>query len=166
MPLFAKGIKPARLQDKAFSQTILDALEKAGKTIKDEDYGAITKTWKHKPKIEVVVDLAGPGPTLLVGTDDEIYGYVDEGTRAHVIVPRRAKVLKFKSGYVAKTAPGVIGSTSGGPTGGDVYSAGVIHPGTKAREFEKTIKEKRESWFKKQMEAAMREAAKKSGYGG
>jgi hypothetical protein len=152
------------MQLDAMRLQLLNDLRSAGNTIKKEDYGAITKTWKHKPHIEIVISLTGPGPVLLIGTDDEIFGYVSKGTPAHVILPRRKKALKFKSSYSAKSSPGVIGSKSGGAGGSDVFSAGVIHPGIKAREFEQAIQEKRDKWFKRQMEKSMKTGTVKSGY--
>jgi hypothetical protein len=138
-------------------------MRRAGTQVK-KDYESTTATWRHKPRFVKVVSLMAPGPTLLVGTDDEIYGYVEEGTRPHIILPRRAKALRFKTGYKAKTRPGVIGSFPGGASGPVVFSQGVLHPGTKPRDFSKKIQEKREKWFRRQMEAAMRNAVQKSGH--
>lgn len=139
-------------------------MRKAGKTIVKDDYGAITQNWKHKPKFDVLISLTGPGPVILVGTDDEIYRYVDEGTRPHTIRPKRAKVLAFNAGHTAKTMPGVIGSRPGGPFGETVFAHEVKHPGTKARNFEKAIKKKRTPWFKREMEKALKIANRKAGY--
>jgi hypothetical protein len=52
-----------------------------------------------------------------VGSDVEYAPMVNDGTRPHIIRPRRAKALKF---------------TVGGRT---VYAAVVRHPGTRARPF-------------------------------
>jgi hypothetical protein len=52
-----------------------------------------------------------------VGSDVEYAPMVNDGTRPHIIRPRRAKALKF---------------TVGGRT---VYAALVHHPGTRARPF-------------------------------
>lgn len=52
-----------------------------------------------------------------VGSDLEYAGFVNDGTRPHVIRPRRAKALRF---------------TVGGRT---VYATVVNHPGTRARPF-------------------------------
>lgn len=103
------------------------------------DYRVTTQTWEHKP------DFTIEAPTeneRIVGTDDPIYGYVDAGTKPHVIVPKRAKVLVFGPGARAKTRPRVIGSTGGSKGGAPVVAHRVNHPGTEAREFSETIADK------------------------
>lgn len=168
MPVLMKQIKPKRLQKGHFRLEMLNAMRKAGTVVK-KDFEKTTATWNHKPKFVVVISLTGPGPVMLVDTDDKIYGYVTKGTEPHLIVPRRAKALSFtwggKGSYKAKTKPGVIGSSTGGPTGKRVFRAYVEHPGTEARKFDEAIKKRREKWFKRQMETAMVMAAQKSGHG-
>ncbi|MDI9548188.1 MAG: hypothetical protein QM346_11390, partial [Chloroflexota bacterium] len=92
------------------------------------------------------------------------YRYVAEGTKPHAIRPKRARMLAFPGTYRAKTTPGVIGSQAGGGSGETRYASAVAHPGTQAREFHKLIAKKRQSSFKREMEEAMREAARKSGH--
>lgn len=113
-------------------------LDAAAKGVQ-EDFRKTTSSWQHKPAFSVEKRTG----ERIVSTNDEIYGYVDEGTRPHVIRPKRGKVLAFAGGaYRAKTSPRVIGSTGGGSSGATVFSRGVQHPGTKAREFEQAIGEK------------------------
>ena len=103
------------------------------------DFKTTTLTWQHKPEFEIV----GSGvDDRTVGTDDEIYGYVNDGTPAHVIRAKNAKVLKFTEFYRAKTQPKVIGSNNGGPGGADIFRREVHHPGTTAREFDTEIESK------------------------
>lgn len=163
MTVLMKVVKPQRLRQDAIRLEFLNALRKAGTQIK-QDFEQTTATWKHKPKFEILISLAGGGPTLLVDTNDRVYGYVNRGTKPHPIRPKRAKALAFQSGYQAKTAPGVIGSGPGGPFGDTVFSKGVRHPGTKARKFDEAIKKKREKWFKGQMEQALKAGVAKSGH--
>jgi hypothetical protein len=107
------------------------------------DYRRTVSTWKHSVSFEALVDTQADGSfDLIVGTDDRIYGYVDQGTRPHIIRPKHAKALAFLSGYRAKTAPGVIGATGGGGFGSRVFAQLVHHPGTKARKFTQTIFDK------------------------
>ncbi len=169
MAVFMKSIKPQRLKIAAFRLAWLNAMRKAGKVIKS-DFEKTTKTWKHKPVFEIVISLTGPGPLLLVGTDDEIYGYVSRGTEEHPIFAgiftgkSSKKSLAFPSKFSPKTKPGFIGSSPGSSGGSTVFVPYVNHPGSAARKFEEAIKKKRGPWFKKQMEQAMSEAARKSGY--
>lgn len=55
--------------------------------------------------------------SVTVGSDLEYAGYVNDGTRPHVIRPRRARALRFRVG------------------GRVVYARLVNHPGTRAKPF-------------------------------
>lgn len=156
-----KQIKPKRLNDKGLRLTLINKARKIGNDMK-RDFEATTATWKHKPVFEMNVSTKGQGPAVLVGTDDEIYGYVNDGTKPHDIYPVNAKMLRFQSGYAAKTSPGVIGSGGGGASGSMVFSRHVRHPGTKARKFDEIIAKKWQPKFKREMEDAMKAAAKES----
>lgn len=171
MPLLIKQIKPQKLKVDAYRLEFLNAMRKAGKVIIKEDYGAITRTWKHKPKFVALISLTGPGPVLFVATDDEIYGYVDLGTKPHDIPKSGSTLLVFSSGYRAKSIPGRIGSSRGGGFGKKVFTVKrdkqgkpIKHPGTKPRNFEKVIKKKRTPWYKREMEKAMKAGNKKAGH--
>ena len=111
----------------------LDAAAK-GATV---DFKVTTQTWEHKPGFSTD---ASQDDRRIVGTDDEIYGYVNDGTRPHVITAH-GKALAFQGGYRAKTRPHVIGS-GGGASGPTVYRQRVMHPGTQPRSFDKAIAEK------------------------
>ncbi len=117
MAILIKEIKPSRLKVDAMRLELLNAMRKVGTEVK-KDYEKTTKTWKHKPKFEVSVSLKQPGPTLIVETDDEIYGYVDKGTKPHLIFAgiytgkSNKKALAFPSKFGAKTRPGVIGKAT------------------------------------------------------
>ena len=168
--IVAKAIKPARLKDKDMRLTLLGAMRKEGTQIKRE-FAKTTATWSHKPEFEVVVSLTGPGPVVLVGTDDKVYRCVNEGTQAHLIFAgiytgkSDKKALSFHSKFRPKTKPGIIGSTSGMIGGKKVARPYVQHPGTKPRGFDRLIQKSYEPKFKRAMEAAMVRAAEKSGHG-
>ncbi len=153
-----KQIKPKRFQGSKAINILLGATRKAGNDIR-KDFEETTKTWTNKPEFQMVYAVRPNGPEVLVGTDDKIYGYVNEGTKPHPIFPVRAKALRFQSGYAAKTVPGQLYSQAGGPFGATVFRAGVMHPGTKARKFDDIIQKLWESKFKTRIEQAMREAA-------
>jgi len=77
-----------------------------------ELYEKTTATWKHPVKFSIVRVKDG----RVVGTDDAIYGYVDHGTKPHIIRARRAPLLRFKvRGFKAKTKVGVLSSYRGAP---------------------------------------------------
>ena len=156
--IVAKAIKPGRFKVEAFAQAITAAANEAAREIQ-KDFEATTKTWSHKPEFVKEVDVKTSPVQVLVGTDDEIYRYVDEGTgkygpkgKSYPIFAgiytgkSKKKALWFqwggKGSYRAKTSPGVIGSKAGGPTGPFVAFPYVQHPGTKPRHFDKTIQKK------------------------
>jgi hypothetical protein len=119
------------------SRVVENALSAAALGAK-ADFGVTTQTWSNKPRFTIIRKTG----ERIVGTSDEVYGYVDHGTRAHVIRARANKPLAFKTGYRAKTSPGRIASTSGGASGDSVFARAVNHPGTKARKFSETIARK------------------------
>jgi len=120
-------------------------LQQDGENIR-RDFEKTTATWNHKPRFEVNLLRTASQMTVYVYTDDEIYQYVDKGTRPHVIRPRRAKALRFQWGgpgsYKAKTSVGVISSRAGGSSGPEVLFKHVTHPGTAARNFTEVIQKK------------------------
>ena len=124
----------------------------------EKDFRATTRTWSSPPPFR------RHGPRLVgsalvgeVGTSDEIYGYVTGGTRPHIIVPRRSRLLRFRTGYRAKTAPRYIGSRAGGPF---VTARVVHHPGTAAREFESEIADRRRIGFARRVQDGIKRAAR------
>ncbi len=123
-----------------------------------KEFKATTRTWKHQP--DFTATGGSDGISQIVGTDDRIYGYVDEGTRPHLIRPR-GRFLRFASGYRAKTSPNTIGSRSGGAFGSTVYARAVRHPGTKPRNFTRIIgRDIQAALLRRVQQAIAREAAK------
>jgi hypothetical protein len=98
-----------------------------------------------------------------ISTDDEIYGYVEEGTRAHDITPKRAKRLRFATGGSPKTAPNVIGSTGGRRGSAVVFARRVRHPGSKARNFSKTIADKHQKQLEVRLGRAIGDVLERGG---
>lgn len=106
----------------------------------ERDFDLTVKTWKRKPAF--VVNLTER--SVSVGTDNAVYGYVDEGTPPHLIRPKKAKALRFYAGgFRAKTAPNVLHAKKGKAAATNLtYTQVVHHPGTKARNFTTLIKER------------------------
>lgn len=130
--------KRAMAEPRKMAQAIKNALDGAAKAAQ-VDFNVTAQTWQHKPAFTI----DSPSDfSRVIGTDDEVYGYVNSGTRPHVIKPRNGKVLAFGSSFSPKTAPRVIGSGGGSKGGGTVFSRGVNHPGTDAREFDQAKAEK------------------------
>lgn len=103
------------------------------------DFDVTTQTWAKRPTFTIESE---PGKRT-IATENEIYGYVNDGTRPHIIAPKKpGGVLAFGAPTSAKTAVRVIGSTSGSKGSTQVRTRRVQHPGTDAREFDEVIKEK------------------------
>ena len=117
-------------------------LESYAKDVK-LDFDATTATWDHKVKFETDVLVLPDIVSVKVWTEDEIYGYVDQGTKPHVIKPKNKPRLAFMVGGTPKTSPGVDTAGPGLP-GTDLVvlpvGMAVHHPGTKARNFTKEIR--------------------------
>jgi len=125
-------------------------------------YKLTVSSWKHKPQFEITVIQNDQQMGVTVGTDDKIFGYVDEGTKPHRIVPKASnpsKRLFFREGFSPKTQPGIVGSWGGGSFGNVVVAKAVNHPGTAARKFTQTIQKQTEKHFENQMRAAMEQTA-------
>ena len=100
------------------------------------EYKKTTETWDGHPDFVTTKD---GDFARIVGTESEIYGYVDHGTRPHPIRARAAPNLAFQVGFTPKTSPNVVGSAAGGSYGNFVYAKEVQHPGTEPRNFSKNI---------------------------
>lgn len=151
-----KAVIPTRLalDPQRLMRGIQNGLDASARAVK-VDFGVTTQTWKKKPEFTITETDDG----RIVGTDDEIYGYVNDGTPAHDITPKRGKILVFpwggKGSYRPKTSVRTIGSTDGGSSGGIVKLKRVKHPGTDAREFDAVIAEKWREQFPQTMQRAL-----------
>ena len=119
-----------------------------------KDFEKTSATWRNKPDFVIKEQKDG----FLVGTGNAVWGMLDSGTRAHRIIARRAKRLRFSSGFSAKTRPGFVGSQSGGATGGPVFAQSINHPGTTARAWSKLIGAKYRVQLARYIQARIREA--------
>lgn len=139
-----KALKPPTLpKGEDYAKAMEKATYKAAGLVL-RDLQSTVRTWKHKPTFDVTITQNNGNYSVTAGTDDEIYGYVNDGTKPHVIKPKRSKYLRFSSGYKAKTRVGIIGSQDGGSFGNDVFSKGVYHPGFVGRKFTEKIAKRRQ----------------------
>jgi hypothetical protein len=159
-----RAIKPGKpFQSSIFRDEVKREAEAIRKDILD-DFKRTTATWQHKPKFTSKVEMGATvgGVKIEVSTKDTIYGYVDQGTRPHIIRPKRKKALAFPGGqYKPKTQPQVILSTPGGVGGKTIVRPEVHHPGTKARNFSKVIKQSYSKTFRARMQNALDRAARR-----
>lgn len=131
-PILPKNQKPLRVSTyKKSVERTLNLMELRTKGLLE---GAV-KSWSGPPK--VVVERTEFGRTLTV--DSPVFRFVDEGTRAHRIIARRGRFLRFRSGYRAKSSPDSLSSGAGGAFGDSRFAREVWHPGTKPRNYTKKI---------------------------
>ena len=168
--ILTKRIKPAKFEIKAFT----DAFEKAAKKIAKEikvEFEITTIGWDTDVHFEELVSIGPNSVDILVATDNEIYGYVNDGTSPHKIRAKSGKRLAFMWGgpgsYQAKTAPGKkVHNPAGGNVVGGKFTRPMIvdHPGSEGRGFDKLITKEFKPKYKRAMEKAMQEGAAKSGH--
>jgi hypothetical protein len=159
-----KAIIPKPFRSAAVRDAFQDAMDEVGRGIK-EDYEETTRTWAHKVEFEADFKVTRQEASGTVSTDDEIYGYVENGTRPHIIAAVNAPSLAFQGLYTAKTMPGTLGARQGGKSGPMVYAQVVHHPGTEPRDFTKIIEKRWKPRIQDLMKAAMVRAAQASGHG-
>lgn len=148
-----KLIIPKKLiaDPKKLARALTNAMNGMAKDIQ-LDFKVTTQTWKHK------VDFAISSPSAyrrIVATDDEIYGYVNDGTRPHIIRPKGGGVLVFKTPFTSKTLPRAIMSRGGSTGSTEVRTKVVNHPGTTARDFDQAIAQKWDKQFGTIMQRAV-----------
>ena len=149
------ALKPTKMPTGAeYAKAMQKAVQKAAALVL-KDLEATTRTWRHKPPFDVTITQKGGDYSVTAGTDSEIYKFVDSGTKPHQIKPKRSKYLRFSSGFKAKTRPSIIGSQDGGSFGDAIYSKGVKHPGTKARQFTKVIATRRQKTVEQEISQAI-----------
>ena len=166
-----KAIKPAKLNVAAMRETLRHAEERVGRVLL-KDFQETTENWKHKVtfKLHTHVKKGDYSVSLEVTTDDDVWWWVDQGTRPHEIWPgiytgkSDKTVLAFASAFSPKPKPGSTKSGAGSSGPVDTFRPYVNHPGTEARDFTGQIKRRRESWFKNEMQVAMRSVAQASGH--
>ena len=127
--------------DRQIKQAIDNALEETIKAIQ-VDFNVTTQTFKHG----VGFAITRGADWRQVATDDEIYGFLNYGTRV--------RYATMTPDFQAKTTPRIIASRSG--SGGVMYvRKDRPRPGIKAREFDKTIAAKWAKEFPAQMNRAL-----------
>lgn len=133
------------LDERKLNRELENALDHTINIVKD-DFERTVRTWDNKPKFEKTGPRRRFGELeAICSTDNEIYSYLEYGTVSKVRVPRKpGGVLVFRSKYIPKTRSGVIGSRSGGASGGLVFAKKTKPKAIQARMFSKTIAQRRQ----------------------
>lgn len=137
----SKVILPKKLSvdPKGMARAITNTMNSTALAIK-ADFAVTTQTWEDKPTFAIT----SPTPyTREVSTGDPIYSMLNEGTKAHEILPKAGSMLVFSTPFRSKTIPKSISSGPGSKgTNKAISRHGVRHPGTTAREWDTTIADK------------------------
>lgn len=141
MPIGFKAVKPDIYDVEAFTRASKKAVDKVAKGMLD-DFEKTTRTWEHKPVFGTSVFSSGDKHSAVIGTNDKIYKFVDQGTKPHTIKAKRrgGRLAYNKGGFRAKTSPRRLSSGAGARANGPLRRPKAVrHPGTKAREFSDEI---------------------------
>lgn len=160
-----KAIKPRKFNDAEIKRQLRNAVFRVGRAVK-RDFESTVATWDDKPKFSLLTSVRkGSDIGFFVGTDDQVYKWVNDGTAEHIIPVGSAGFLAMPESYTAKTSPGVIGSSGGGESGDtSIVPVDVIHPGIQARAFDKVIAAKWEKRWKRAIEEAIHSGVAASGH--
>lgn len=174
MPLLLRSIRSGKrkallTQLPSLAKEMLSAaLDHDVKPALIKSHELIVANWKNQPKFQTrkYIKADSIGMTVFpIGEAAEIYTYVDQGTKPHLITPVHAKLLRFKTGYLPKTLPNparvVIQPQGGQATGPEVFAKVVHHPGSEARNFSDAIARDIEPDFKRTIENTFRAIARK-----
>jgi len=126
------------------------------------EFASYTANWQHNPQWvgrKTITANSAKDWVHPIGKNEQIYAYVTLGTKPHKIAAKNAKTLAFMWGgtgsYQAKTKPGGGKNGPGTVSGGKMrYPIEVNHPGTEARDIEKSVKKSFEPMLKTIMAAA------------
>lgn len=140
------------------------ALRETAEDMKDE-FENVVAQWSNKPRFETEITV---NPTLIeavikpAGKHKKIFKYVDMGTKGPYLIPKiviPGKLLKFRTGYSARTAPiAKYNVGSGSANGTWVAKAQVTHPGIKGREFSEQISKDNKFALDKRVNEALKRA--------
>lgn len=157
-----QALKPPKMPSGAQYAKAMEKRVQKSAALVLRDLESTTRTWKHKVAFDVTTTRTGVDYAIAAGTDDVIYGYVNNGTKPHIIRPKRSKYLRFQSGYKAKTRVNIIGSIPGGAFGNDVFANAVRHPGFVGRNFIKAIQKRRQKTIEQEISQGIAEVARKA----
>lgn len=141
-PILPKHIPSSKDYLKVMQASALKTMKAAKR-----DYESTTRTWNHKPKFELVEQETSGDYLVATGTDDQRYGWIDDGTgiygpQKQPIRPKRSKYLRFRVGGRLKTRTGVIGSSPG--TEHTQWVTVTEVKGIPSRKFTPTIQKRRQ----------------------
>lgn len=184
MPLLLRNIRKGKRRalitelNSIARKEIEKALDSDVKPALIKSHNLVVADWKNKPEFRTRKVIRPDKITMTVfpaGDNADIYTYVDQGTKAHMIpagggriYAKKAKALSFKYGgkYNPKTLAGPARTAPGGGrvVGGTPVVVGSVKghmvSGIKAREFSKTIAGDIEPGFNKTITDAFKRVSR------
>lgn len=108
-----------------------------------------TAQWSYPPAIKI----EDGHYSRTIKTSDDRYNWIDKGTRARIIRPRRPNGrLMFFTGGKPKTKAGSMKGTAGAHGTNKVFAKSVRYPGIKARKFSAQTKDRMDKRWPKIMD--------------
>lgn len=150
------------LDYRRYIDAIKDELDDLRLEVKAE-FEDVVNDWEHAPDFRATTYVNQASIWITVsptGPNAQIWRWVDEGTKPHVIMPRGRGPLRFRTGYWPRTWGAVAHYGNGQATGPFVSTHVVHHPGTTKREFTLTIRNKYAATFAREVQNAIAVAAK------
>lgn len=135
--------KTIEAQTQAVLNAAAQAVDEEAQALKAKHDESVLN-WQKKPLFDVRPRKAQDRiARQIIVRNGEIWAYVNYGTgtygptgQPYLILPVKAKALRFQTGYNAKTLPVARGNVGSGQSSGDtVTRKGVLHPGIEPRSF-------------------------------
>jgi len=148
MTFQAVPITPKQYNVKKIRDRITGALLSEGKK-QVEMLEQTVQHWKgNKPKFEATFDIDRKGAYLLVGPSGDteaarIWGYLNDGTKPHIITPKRAPALAFRVPYRAGSQPNMLKTRPSQRGSRWVRTQIVRHPGNEPRNWTEVVYKRR-----------------------
>lgn len=129
-------------QKKAVEEERRLTLIETGHELKSWDE-IVVRDWTDRPSFGIDIQMTPAFETVKVypkGRHAKLWLFVDRGTKPHKIRAKNKPRLKFQTAHSARTAPVARANVGTGRSSGPwVAPIEVNHPGSKARDFDKTF---------------------------
>ena len=120
----SKSVTPA-----VYTKHMKEAATRTGTIVKAQ-YSRTVRTWRNKPTFTTTTSITNGRISTNTGTDNEIYGYINNGTSVRYAV--------MTPDFVSKTEPRIVNSRAGAG-GFSHFSFQNPRPGIQARQYDVTI---------------------------
>lgn len=152
-------------QRKFVIQECRQTTDETGAELKTQ-HRKVVRSWSHRPGFRQQNTSGASDYTVKIiptGRYAPIFGYVNLGTKPHVIRAKNKPFLAFQTGYSARTAPiAKFNQGTGQKFGAWKRKKEVHHPGTKARKFSETFFKELSPPFVDRIQAAVKRGLNKA----